>query len=227
LGKSKIHPTYWEVCMGLNERFRSAGTFFILDSASTSHVTNNHKLLFNPQRVPEVEIQGVVKGMVSKVTVRGSVQLNKNWKLTDVAYMKNGFANLVSVGRLVAAGFTIILDNNKAIVQDKDGHQALCFTRFNQLWILKMDDYVPPTRPGNTLIKAKAIESDSDDELTNVPVGDAAPAVAGSSSAVPSAVTPKKTAKRTKPATQAKPIPKKQATNQGRRSTHSTPAVAK
>ena len=81
---------------------------FILDSGATSHVAISRRMFSEIKSVPESLMSTAIKGNSCAIRERGTVYLNDKWKLTDVAYVKNGAANLISEGRIVDAGFGIL-----------------------------------------------------------------------------------------------------------------------
>jgi hypothetical protein len=119
-----------------------------------------------------------IKGNSCAIRERGTVYLNDKWKLTDVAYVKNGAANLISEGRIVDAGYGILKGPAFASVLDGANKTVIKFRRVNKLWIYtKGGDNLSYTKPINTLISrrgeharaaaAEAGASDSEDDSSS------------------------------------------------------------
>lgn len=151
---------------------------FILDSGATSHVAISRRMFSEIKSVPESLMSTAIKGNSCAIRERGTVYLNDKWKLTDVAYVKNGAANLISEGRIVDAGYGILKGPAFASVLDGANKTVIKFRRVNKLWIYtKGGDNLSYTKPINTLISrrgeharaaaAEAGASDSEDDSSS------------------------------------------------------------
>lgn len=137
-----------EQCMASTEQ--DPPVYFVFDSAATSHITPNKRLLDKIRSVPEVSLTTAIKGSHTSIRERGVIALNKNWRLSEVAYIPNGAANLISEGRLCDAGYTIYKDKLKINVM-KDEQIILRGFRYNKLWIYSTNGKSPTTIALNTL----------------------------------------------------------------------------
>ena len=61
-------------------------TIFIFDSGATTHVTGSDELLEEVRDVPETTVNTAIKGAYATVRARGTVHLNDEWCIQDVAY---------------------------------------------------------------------------------------------------------------------------------------------
>ena len=164
-----------EVCLQATEEQEDPKVVFIFDSGSTSHITSMKELLFNTKTVPSVGITSAIRGAVASITTRGMIQLNKQWKLAEVAYYPRAAANLISEGRLCDAGYKIYKDKHEIIVKDGNNkHIILRGKRMNKLWVIGLDDHLPAKDSITTLIRSEPgqtrkrpavrIEVDEEDE---------------------------------------------------------------
>lgn len=108
--------------------------FFVFDSAATTHVVGDRRLLIDPQSVPELTMTTAVRGRSAQITTRGKIRLNKNWNLLDVAHLPNAHANLLSEARLCDGGYSIFKDKDFVRVC-KDNKTVLMGYRVGRLWV--------------------------------------------------------------------------------------------
>jgi hypothetical protein len=140
-----------EIIMKVRER--PSQTFFIFDSAATSHMVNELSLLSDTRTVPSVIVSSAIRGHTTSITTRGTLMLNEQWKLTEVAYVKNGSANLISEGRLCDAGFTVTKDKESIRILTSTGKVVLQGYRYNRLWVFGINGARPTPLAINTLLR--------------------------------------------------------------------------
>ena len=122
---------------------KTSSSYFIFDSAATTHVTTSRELLNEITDVPEISMGTALRGAGTIIKQRGVLQLNKKHKLRQVAYVPNASANLISEGRLCDAGFEIRKDKDSIHVYQRikcDGKEdviksILTGYRWNRLWV--------------------------------------------------------------------------------------------
>ena len=85
---------------------------FIFDSAATSHVTPRADIVKGLRDSPEMNMTTIEKGSNAVIKKRGSVRLNKDWILKDVAWPPKSNSSLLSEDRLCDAGYKIIKDKD-------------------------------------------------------------------------------------------------------------------
>lgn len=132
----------------------------IFDSAATTHMVNDKKLLENVKQVPEVAVTTAVQGAKGVIRERGELILNEKYALSDVAYMQNASANLISEGRLLdgEAGKQreIIKSAEYLILRNTTTKEVILRgARCNRLWICSLGGKLKktfPQRPRNTLL---------------------------------------------------------------------------
>lgn len=136
--------------------------FFIFDSAATTHITGNRRLLTAINKVPEIEMHTAIKGATTIIRERGEVVMNPKWTLRHVAYVNKASSNLLSEGRLTDAGFHIYKNKYKVIVRapkednpEEAGEIALVGYRWNRLWVWCSDGKPPASHSTNTLINSR------------------------------------------------------------------------
>jgi hypothetical protein len=88
----------------------------VLDSAATRHITPHKQLLINMHDVPHVRLTTALRKNSGVITRAGTLHLNKNWKLNDVAYVSNAGLTLISEGKLCESNFIILKNKEYALV---------------------------------------------------------------------------------------------------------------
>jgi gag-polypeptide of LTR copia-type len=160
-------PPSEEKAMSAVERKNAAPPIFVFDSGATTHVVNNRNCLSDIKKTTEVDMATAIKGQKSTIRERGSVRLNDNWTLKDVAYVPNASSNLISEGRLCDAQFAIYKDSDFLRVTVKNTNRTVLEgIRVNRLWVL-------PTTSGST--------------STPLPTASSAPAATASTSSTTTA----------------------------------------
>ena len=88
----------------------------VLDSAATRHITPHKQLLIDMHDVPHVRLTTALRKNSGVITRAGTLHLNKNWKLNDVAYVSNAGLTLISEGKLCESNFIILKNKEYALV---------------------------------------------------------------------------------------------------------------
>lgn len=131
-------------------------TFFVFDSAATSHMTPRRQHLIQLEDCAPVGLTTAVKGTTTLIRQRGTVRLNADWILKDVAYVPTGSASLISEGRLCDAGFGVDKTKDQVRVYDiKTNKTLLKGFRHNRLWMFATNNFKPEKNLINTLQKKK------------------------------------------------------------------------
>jgi alpha-D-ribose 1-methylphosphonate 5-triphosphate synthase subunit PhnG len=114
----------------------------LFDSAATSHVVNDERLLHDIREVPEVNLTGIVSGAKAVIRKRGSLWLSREnkWMLKDVALVPNAAMNLISLGKLAVAKCSTYLNDRQGTVDftDHEGKRwrdVMKAQFINGLWI--------------------------------------------------------------------------------------------
>jgi Pol polyprotein/LTR polyprotein gag-polypeptide-like protein len=144
----------------------SIPTYFVFDSAATSHVTPNKEIVENVTNVPPIPMSTALVGQRSIINKRGTVRLNDKWTLRDVALVPLATLNLLSEGKLCDAGYHIYKNKDFVHVRDKDNKRVILRgVRANKLWIFTTDDIIPAPRPTNTIIPTKSSSTPTSTKL--------------------------------------------------------------
>lgn len=155
----EVDLTHGEFFMKIRERSPPNQVFFIFDSAATSHMVNDLSLLSDTRKVPAISVATAIRGQTTSITTRGTLLLNDQWKLTEVAYVKNGTANLISEGRICEAGFSITKDKNTILIVNGKGRTCLEGHRYNRLWIIGVNGVKPALVATNQLKRLTSEET--------------------------------------------------------------------
>jgi len=167
--ESSIPPNEHALFTPVSDNMSSS--YFIFDSAATTHVTPSRRLLTEITNVPEVSMGTAIRGQGTVIRQRGEIRLDKKHVLKEVAYVSNASANLISEGRLCDAGFEIQKDKNSIYVYKRiksEGKEDVIKTiltgyRWNRLWIYS-------TKDGNKLVDSSLPELEEDSESDDAQV---------------------------------------------------------
>jgi hypothetical protein len=197
----QLNETGGDLAMAASDSTVPKKVYFIFDSGATSHVTNNRELLTDIKSVPESSLTTAIKGSRSVIRERGKIRLNDTWVIQDVAYLRNGFTNLISEGKLCDAGYEITKNKDWIKVTDKDGKTVLTGFRYERLWVYGTFGSKPSVRSINTLLKRKKV-ADLVEEVDDAEV-------AADDVAIPPSSSPLPVVSSSRP---GRPIPKKKPT---------------
>jgi hypothetical protein len=132
---------------------------FIFDSAATTHVTPVKHIVEEMRSTPETSMSTAIVGRRSFIDKRGKVRLNDKWTLSDVAYLPNATASLISEGRLADAGYSIYKNKEFIVVRDANDRVVLRGPRVNRLWVFTINGTPPRPKSSNTIIPSKPLSS--------------------------------------------------------------------
>jgi hypothetical protein len=127
---------------------------WLFDSGATTHVSPVRGAFESLTDAPTITMSTAITGQRGIISKRGTVRLNQNWVLRDVAYVPQASASLISEGRLCDAGYTIHKEKEFLHVR-KDGKSVLRAVRVNRLWVYVTDGQVLTQRPLNTLVNSR------------------------------------------------------------------------
>ncbi|HVW99514.1 MAG TPA: hypothetical protein VHA52_03605 [Candidatus Babeliaceae bacterium] len=173
LGQQEILDEIFEseISMAAREENEDNDSYlFLLDSGATSHVATSRKMFTSLVSVPEIQMTTALKGINTVIRERGTVPLSDSWKLIDVAFIKNGSANLISEGKIVDAGFRITKDSEAAYVIDpSDKKVILKFKRVNKLWIYTTGgDNLAYKKPSKTIVSRRRENNSSSSSSSSI-----------------------------------------------------------
>ncbi|MCW3101349.1 MAG: uncharacterized protein JWL77_6967, partial [Chthonomonadaceae bacterium] len=124
---------------------------FLLDSASTRHITPHKKLLENIHSIPGVRLTSALKSSSALIDKAGTIRLNPNYRLNEVAYVPGAGPNLISEAKIADAGYQILKNKICARILDSKGKVILTFPRANKLWMYTTQPTKPPVGEKPTL----------------------------------------------------------------------------
>lgn len=108
---------------------------FILDSGASKHLVFDKTLMFNVQNVNPIRFTGILRNSVM-VGETGSVRLDPNVVINNVACVNKAGANLISVGKVFDAGFKVDFFAEKAQIR-KGKEVILTFKRTGGIYVFR------------------------------------------------------------------------------------------
>ncbi|HEV7736915.1 MAG TPA: reverse transcriptase domain-containing protein [Chlamydiales bacterium] len=125
----KTNEEYAFITENINETaYIISSSDWLADSAASTHIAKE-RALFHDYQTAASEVEGVVSGTMLKVKGHGSIFLNfrvgkKVHKilLNDVKHAPDATNNLLSIGRITAAGYTLSMDGSGIKVKSKTGN---------------------------------------------------------------------------------------------------------
>lgn len=109
---------------GLAVNFNSSENIWLVDSGATSHMTNRRDAFISFKPLDEENVVVVANNNTLKVKGVGDINVEQvldgkteDVSITNVLYVPNICANLLSVSQLVAKGFTIKFDDSECTIR--------------------------------------------------------------------------------------------------------------
>ena len=120
---------------------------WVLDSGATRHLTNNKELLTNIRALtPPIELR-VADNKVLWLRECGTASLTllngKTIPLHGVAFHQELAVNLLSIGRIAAAGYEILFGQNEAMVRNRRGEVVLRAQKKETLYVVHQVSKTP------------------------------------------------------------------------------------
>lgn len=144
--KTKVNESSYKVeefCLS-SEKFKSETNLWCLDSGSTSHMCKNKDVFTEVlHSSPGQSLRLASEKHTTLIEGKGDVKVFKNnsvVNLLDTLYVPDLTSNLLSVNKITEKGFTVIFDQNKALVTNSENEVTLKATKRNGLYLVEFDN---------------------------------------------------------------------------------------
>jgi hypothetical protein len=117
-----------------NDNSDRAAQRVLLDSGSSRHTWYNAAAVVDQRRIAPIKLTCATGKPINIHTV-GTVNINGNVRIKDVAVMPMANANLMSVARVCNAGFKVVFDSQKADIIDNKGKISMTFLKENNVYV--------------------------------------------------------------------------------------------